>query len=90
MELRFKKLNELKKGGKLLGQTFVLTGTLSTLTRDDAKEKLRELGGDISESVSKSTTAVIVGENPGSKYDKAKKLGIDTLSEKEFLKLISS
>lgn len=88
--VKIQKVERAKKGGKLLGQTFVLTGTLSTLTRDDAKEKLRELGGDISESVSKSTTAVIVGENPGSKYDKAKKLGIDTLSEKEFLKLISS
>jgi DNA ligase (NAD+) len=77
------------KNQKLSEQTFVLTGTLSSLTRDDAKEKIRMLGGDITESVSKKTTAVIAGENPGSKYDKAQKLGIKIISEEDFLKLIN-
>ncbi len=70
------------------GMTFVLTGTLSSMSRDDAKNRLQELGATVSGSVSKKTDFVIVGEEPGSKYDKAKELGIKTLNEKEFLKLI--
>jgi DNA ligase (NAD+) len=65
--------------------TFVLTGTLASLERDEATEKIRARGGDVSESVSKKTSFVVVGENPGSKLDKARKLGVKTLSEKEFL-----
>ncbi len=72
----------------LLGQTFVLTGTLSTLERDQAKDKIRALGGIISESVSKKTTYVVVGENPGSKLAKAESLGVKVLNEAEFLRLI--
>lgn len=72
----------------LEGKTFVLTGSLEAMSREQAKEKIRKLGGDISESVSKETDFVIVGKEPGSKYDKAKKLGIKTLNEKEFLKII--
>jgi len=74
--------------GKLVGQSFVLTGTLTSMSRDEAKEKIKALGGDVNESVSKNTTAVIVGENPGSKYDKAKKLGVKTMGEAEFLKMV--
>ncbi|MEK7680554.1 MAG: NAD-dependent DNA ligase LigA [Patescibacteria group bacterium] len=77
-----------KKGGKLSGQSFVLTGTLSSMSRDEAKEKIRVLGGDVSESVSKKTSAVIAGENPGSKMEKAKKLGVKVLSESAFLKMV--
>ena len=73
---------------KLDGKSFVLTGGLETMTRDEAKDKIRRLGGDISESVSRQTDYVIVGLEPGSKYDKAKKLGIKTIDEKEFLKII--
>ena len=73
----------------LKGKTFVLTGTLETLTRDEAKERLRMLGADVSSSVSKDTDYVVVGEDPGSKYDKAKKLGVAILDEKEFLKIVS-
>lgn len=69
----------------LSGATFVLTGTLTSLTRDDAKKKIREHGGDVSSSVSKETNYVVAGENPGSKYTTAKKLGIPTLTEKEFI-----
>ncbi len=74
---------------KLAGKTFVLTGTLETLSRDSAKEKIRLMGGDVSSSVSKETDYVVVGENAGSKFDKAEKLGIKIISEKEFLELIS-
>jgi len=79
-----------KKENKLQGLTFVLTGTLKDITRDDAKEMIRKLGGDISSSVSSSTDYVIVGENPGSKHDKAKKLGIKILDEKEFYEFMES
>ena len=73
---------------KFQGKTFVLTGELKTMTREEAKEKIRNLGGDVSESVSKSTDVVVVGRNPGSKYTQAKKLKIKTINEKEFLSLM--
>ncbi|MEK7516617.1 MAG: NAD-dependent DNA ligase LigA, partial [Patescibacteria group bacterium] len=72
----------------LLGKIFVLTGGLEGMTRDDAKKCIRELGGDVSSSVSKNTDYVVIGAEPGEKYDKAKKLGVKTIDEKEFLKLI--
>lgn len=75
-------------GGFLAGKSFVLTGSLSNLTREEAKDKIRESGGDLSESVSKKTDYVIVGENPGSKHNKAKKLGIKVIDEKEFNKML--
>ena len=71
------------KKAKLRGQTFVFTGSLDTLTRDDAKDLVRNLGADVSETVSKNTSYVVVGHEPGSKYDDAKKLDIKMLSEKE-------
>ena len=77
------------KNQKLRGLTFVLTGSLETMSREEAKEKIRELGGDISESASSKTDYVVIGSDPGSKFDKAKKLGIKTLTEKEFLGIIS-
>jgi DNA ligase (NAD+) len=60
------------------------------MSREEAKEKIRALGGEASESVSKKTSYVVVGVEPGSKYEKAKKLGIAVLDEKEFLKMIKS
>ncbi len=72
----------------LAGKTFVLTGALSSLTRDEAKAKIRELGGHVSSSVSAKTDYVVAGENPGSKYEKAKKLGVRIIGEEEFLKMI--
>lgn len=74
----------------LYGKTFVLTGELEKLTRDEAKEKIRLLGGETSESVSKKTSYVVVGANPGSKYEKAKKLGVPILDEATFLSLLST
>lgn len=78
------------QAGPLSGRSFVLTGTLSGLTRAEAKATIRRQGGEISESVSAKTNFVVVGENPGSKYETAKKLGVSVLTEKEFLKLIAS
>ena len=66
------------------GKTFVLTGSLEIFTREEAEEKIELLGGKTSSSVSKKTSAVIVGANPGSKYIKAQELGIEIWTEKEF------
>jgi DNA ligase (NAD+) len=73
---------------KVSGKSFVLTGTLETMARDEAKAKIRELGGDVSESVSSKTNYVVVGSEPGSKAEKAKTLGVKILSEQQFLDLI--
>lgn len=81
--------SSVSSGGVLNGKIFVLTGTLSTMSRDEAKQKIRSLGGNVSESVSKETDFVVAGENPGSKISKAQSLGVKILSESEFLKLIS-
>ncbi len=72
---------------KLKGKTFVLTGSLQILTREQAKDRIRELGGDISSSVSSSVDYVVAGSEPGEKYEKAKKLGVKIISEEEFLKI---
>jgi DNA ligase (NAD+) len=72
----------------LAGKVFVLTGELSSMSRDEAKDKIRALGGNVSSSVSKKTDYVVMGENPGSKYEKAKSLGVKIIGEKEFLKMV--
>jgi DNA ligase (NAD+) len=74
--------------GPFKGTTWVITGSLDSMSRDEAKEKIRSLGGDVTESVSKKTSFVVVGAEPGSKYEKAKKLGVAILDEGEFLKKI--
>lgn len=71
-----------------VGKTFVITGGLEKYSRDQAKKKLLDLGAKVSSSVSKNTSYVIVGSDPGSKYDDAMKLNIPVLSESDFLKLI--
>ena len=77
-----------KEKGKLAGKNFVLTGTLKTFGRDEARNLVESLGGMTTSSVSKKVDFVVVGEDPGSKADKAKKLGIKTLTEEEFKKMV--
>ena len=79
-----------KKSNKLNGKIFVLTGTMESFSRDEAKEMIRKLGGSISSTVSQNTDYVVLGENPGSKLEKAKKLGIKIIQEKEFYEIIKS
>lgn len=80
--------NNTSENLEFLDKTFVLTGSLSQITREQATEIIESLGGKTSSSVSKKTYAVIVGENPGSKYDKAKELNIPIWKEEEFLKKV--
>ncbi len=77
-----KKINE-----KIKDKTFVITGTLDSMSRDDAKDRIRNAGGNVSSSVSKSTDFLVAGDNPGSKYEKAEEFGVKILSENEFLSL---
>jgi DNA ligase (NAD+) len=72
----------------LAGQEFVFTGKLKSFTRAEAETRVKALGGKAGSSVTKKTTSVVVGEDPGSKFDKAKSLGIKILSEEEFLELL--
>ncbi len=67
----------------------MLTGTLTSMTREQEKQKIKDAGGNINESVSRKTDFVIVGQNPGSKYTVAKNLNVTILEEKEFIDLIA-
>jgi DNA ligase (NAD+) len=77
-----------RKDSPLAGKVFVLTGGLASMSRDEARRKLQARGARVTDSVSKKTDYVIVGEDPGSKADKARILGIKLLNESEFLALI--
>lgn len=93
-----KEIEELKKlglrmeheeeKGKLKGLTFVFTGALKDFTREEAKELVEKQGGRVASSVSRNVDYVVVGESPGSKYEKAKKLGLKIIGEEEFKKMI--
>lgn len=86
--LKFEIEKKEKRSNALSGKSFVLTGTLSTMSRDEAREKIIEYGGTVLSAVSKNTSYVVAGEKPGSKFDKAQKLDVPILSEEEFLKMI--
>lgn len=73
---------------RLLGKTFVVTGTLRTLSRDEAKALIETNGGRVSGSVSKKTDFLVAGENAGSKLDKANSLGVKVISEDELLAMV--
>jgi DNA ligase (NAD+) len=81
------KKNEKKKEGALNGMTFVVTGTLDGFSRDGIKEFIEQNGGKVIDSVSKKTSYLVLGENPGSKLDKAQSLGVKVIGEKELKKL---
>lgn len=82
-------LGSVNNSEEFSNKTFVLTGSLVSLTRDDAKEKIESLGGNVTSSVSKKTDVVVVGDNPGSKYTKARDLGITIWTEEEFLEKVN-
>jgi len=77
-----------KVGHAFEGKTFVLTGSLTHFSRDEATDLIKERGGKVTGSVSKKTDYVLVGDEPGSKYDKAKELKVPILSEEEFKKMV--
>jgi DNA ligase (NAD+) len=76
------------RSDKLAGKTFVVTGTLENFSRQQAEQAIRQAGGKASSSVSKKTDYVLAGDNPGSKLDKARKLGVEVIDEKRFMKMI--
>ena len=78
-----------KEKGKFTKLTFVLTGTLQTMSREIAKEKILSIGGKVVGSVSKNTSYVVAGFEPGSKFTNAQKLGVKVLNEKEFLNMLA-
>ena len=86
--LQFDGKRARKAEGKLSGKQFVLTGTLAQHSRDEARRLIEEAGGRVVGSVSKKTDYVVVGADPGSKFDKARALGVKTIDEKQLLKLI--
>ncbi|MEK7126914.1 MAG: BRCT domain-containing protein [Patescibacteria group bacterium] len=81
-------IDSLKSSGKLNGKSFVITGTLSSFTREQIKELIKQNGGKVLSTVTKDTNYLIVGENPGSKLPKAKELGVEVVDEEKFKKII--
>ena len=82
------RLKSLNGDAALAGLTFVLTGTLPTLSRDEAKKRLEAAGAKVAGAVSKKTSYVVAGEDAGSKLDKARELGVKVLDEAQMLSLL--
>lgn len=85
--VQFENISSKVSQGVFSGKVFVFTGTLGSMSRDEAKDKVRKLGGKVTESVSKETSYLVAGESTGSKYKKAQELGVPILSEDDFLKM---
>jgi DNA ligase (NAD+) len=79
----------VKRTGPLTGKTFVITGTLAAFSREEAKARLEELGGKVTNGLSARTDYLVVGDSPGTKLDKATKLGVATLDEEGLKKLLA-
>jgi DNA ligase (NAD+) len=77
-----------RKGTALAGKIFVLTGTMTSFTRQEAREKIESLGGRVTSTVSTKTDYVVAGADPGSKFDKARELGVQLLDERDFIMLL--
>ncbi len=86
--LRMSQETTVPREGRLSGKTLVLTGTLESMDREEAKERIEDLGGKVSASVSKKTDYVVAGEDPGSKLDKAREMGVEIINEQEFLQKV--
>jgi DNA ligase (NAD+) len=86
--LQFEISSDVSESDKLSAYTFVLTGTLDGMTREEAKSIIESMGGKVSTSVSSKTSFLLAGNDAGSKLDKAKKLGINIINEKDFQELI--
>jgi len=84
----FKRMEAIKEKSGVGGKTFVLTGGLESLSRDEAKSLIKLAGGKVSGSVSRKTDFVVIGTDPGSKLDKARELGVDVIDEDQLLKLV--
>ena len=89
-QVRIEPVKQLVSDNKFGGQSFVLTGTLESMSREEAKEKIRSLGGEVSGSVSKNTSYVVAGADPGDKLTKAESIGVRVLNETEFIKILES
>ncbi len=87
--VRWPQAGSSRRAGPLAGRSYVLTGTLASMTREQAKRRLQELGARVAESVSRRTDAVVAGTDPGSKLERARALGVPVLDEREFLELLS-
>ena len=85
---KFDQKRKRKKGGPLEGMTFVLTGTLENLTREEAAQRIAAAGGKVTDSVSRKTNFVVAGDKPGSKLDKAQTLGVKVIDEAALLRLL--
>jgi DNA ligase (NAD+) len=86
--LTFEHAVRKKSGGPLAGKTFVITGTLPTIARDEAKTRIESAGGKVTGSVSKKTDYLVAGADPGSKLDKANSLGVPVIGEPELLEML--